>query len=122
MYRFLTGLVLAVCVVGCGDGSSGSDGGEVFPPGPICTAFCEKGVDECQLLPFVSSEICVQGCESDLALAEDFSAECVDAFEDGFFCASQLGCPAFSDWINQEPPTRFPCRDEVLVIEVDCEL
>lgn len=123
MLRVIPGasLLMSLCALGCGSEAGSTEPPIVYEPGPICTAFCEKIVTECEAYSF-GDAACVQSCEEDLATGELISELCLDAFEVAFECATELDCQDIRDRINGENPASYPCLQQVEAVDIACLL
>jgi hypothetical protein len=126
--RLLSSIFVGFCLftTGCGPDSLSGDNsvfvcpGEL-PAGPICEAFCERVVVDCNAFNAITKESCIQGCECDLQETREISDECGEAQENGFLCTSELDCQGVFDFFSQALPDDSPCRGAVADVIAACE-
>lgn len=124
MLRLICGawLSLSVGVLGCGEGTTGTDGtgGTIMlEPGPGCIAFCDKVVGECEVAG-LDNAVCKQSCEEDLARAGLTSEACRDAVEEALTCATDLECQHIYDRFNEVNLETYPCLPALENTDVIC--
>ena len=110
---------MSLCAFGCDSEAGLSEPPIVYDPGPICTAFCEKVVTECEAFS-LEDATCVQSCEEDLANGELISELCLDAVEVAFECATELDCQDILDRINGGNPALYPCLQQLEAVDMRC--
>ena len=93
---------------------------EILPPGDTCTAFCNRVISDCDQIPNLGREACIQICECDLLEAAEESEACAEATDAVFSCVSGLDCLGVSDFFEQTPSDSFPCIEEVEQSNVAC--
>ena len=82
---------------------------EILLPGDTCTAFCNRVISDCDQIPNLGREACLQICECDLLEAAEDSEACAEATDAVFACVSGLDCLGVSDWFERTPEDAFPC-------------
>ena len=93
-----------------------------LPVGEACEAFCQTGFVECNAILLIPTvEECEQTCERDLQEETAVSVECGAAVEGVFLCAGELSCEEFGEFLEQQPPSNYPCRTEVVQVDTTCE-
>lgn len=123
MLRLVLGasLLMSLFALGCGSEAGSTEPPIVYEPGPICMAFCEKVVTECEAYA-LEDAACVQSCEEDLANGELISELCRDAVEVAFECATTLDCQDIRDRINGENAASYPCLQQLEAVDITCLL
>lgn len=123
MLRLIPGalLLMSCCAVGCGSSAGSEAPPIVYEPGPVCTAFCDKVVVECEAFTF-DEAACQQSCEEDLANGALTSELCRQAVEVAFECATELDCEDIRDRANGENLGSYPCLPELEAVDVTCLL
>lgn len=94
---------------------------EILLPGDTCTAFCDRVITDCNQIPSLGREACLQFCECDLVKTAEDSEACAEATEAVFVCVSGLDCLEVSDWFERTPENAFPCFESTQESTSVCE-
>lgn len=114
-------ILLCAGSLGCGEGNgSAGEVAQFIEPGPICTAFCELAVGDCELTELGDDPACKQTCEQQRGLAKQTSDGCLEAFDAAVDCSAELECQYIYDRVNRVNLESYPCLPELEQTDLIC--